>query len=137
MRDTDDLRRRLDTLTRAANRLRAHCRDLHDLGWEPHIGETLEGDTPGYESRPPRAGDPRARRLYERICAEVASSEAELVGLDRQMTALFTARAERPEPTRGSTISLAEHDRLRAAQRRRDDTPARLEPQPPHPGRRR
>lgn len=131
------LQRRLDTLTRAAARIRQHAADLHGLGWEAHVGEALEGDSPGFESHPPKAGDPRARRLFDRIVVEVASMEAELVGLDRTMMAVFTARSERPDPTRGSMISVAEHDRLRAAQRKRLGTPVRLEPQPQHPGKRR
>lgn len=135
LNDVATLRRRLDTLIRAATRLRTHAADLHSLGWEAHVGD-VEKVNGGATDHAPRAGDPRARRLYERICAEVASAEAELVGLDRTMMALFTARAERPDPTRGSTISVAEFDARIAKQRARGDSPARLEPQPQHPGRR-
>lgn len=139
--DPATLHRRLDTLTRAAARIRQHIVDLYGLGWDAHVGEALEGDMPGFESRPPKAGDSRARRLYDEIFTEVANIEAQLVGLDRRMVATFTARAERPDPTRGSTISVAEFDRLRARQRQRradgEHVPARLEGQPPHPGKRR
>lgn len=135
--EVDSLRRRLLTLARAADRLRAHAPDLFGLGWDPHVGEALEGDVSGFESQPPRAGDPRARRLFEKIAAEAARAEAELVGLERSMMALFTVRASRPDPTRGSTIRVEEFDDQLARQRCRSDTPVRLEPQPEHPGRRR
>lgn len=135
--DVDTLRRRLHTLTRAADRFRQHARDLHDLGWEAHRGDDAGKVNGGATDHAPRAGDPRARALFAEICAEADRSEAVLVGLSRQMMALFTARAERPDPTRGSTISVAEFDERVAKQKTRDDTPARLEPQPQHPGRRR
>lgn len=139
--DIGQLQRRLDTLTRAAARLRTHVADLHGLGWEKAVTDVENVASGKPESKPPGGGDPRARRLFARIVAEVASSEAELVGLDRQMLALFTARSERPDPTRGSTISVAEHDRLLAAQRDRrargESVPARIELQPQHPGKRR
>lgn len=134
--DVELLRRRIDILIRAATRIRTHADDLHGLGWEPHVGE-VEKVAGGATDHSPRAGDPRARKLFDRICIDVASMESELVGYDRVMMALFTARSERPDPTRGSTISVAEHDRLLAAQRRRGDSPVRLEPQPSHPGKRR
>jgi hypothetical protein len=134
--EVDALRHRLLTLVRAADRLRSHAGDLHGLGWEPHVGEALEGDASGFESSPPRAGDPRARRLFEKIAAEAARAEAELVGLERSMLGLFVARTERPDPSRGSTIRVEEFDDQLARQRRRSDTPVRLEPQPQHPGRR-
>lgn len=137
--DVTLLQRRIDTLTRAAARIRQHAGDLHTLGYDKSVtdAEKVNG---GQADWSPKGGNPRARRLFERIFAEVASIEAELVGLDRTMIAIFTARSERPDPTRGSTISVAEHDRLRAKQRERraagEYTPANLEPQPPHPGRR-
>lgn len=131
--EVEALRRRLDTLTRAAARLRAHAGDLHDLGWEPHRGEA-EKVNGGSADRTPRAGDPRARRLFDRVVADVEAAEAELVGDSRMMLALFTARAERPDPSRGSTISLADFDDQLARQRKRPGTPVRLEPQPRHPG---
>lgn len=134
--DVEVLCRRLDTLIRAATRLRQHCPDLHSLAWEAHVGEVLEGDTPGFVSAPPRAGDPWARRLYARTLHEVAEAEAGLVGCDRMMMALFHTRSERPDPSRGSTISVADFDAARAKQRGRPDTPVRLEPQPQHPGKR-
>lgn len=132
--DVAVLRRQLDTLIRAASRLRQHAADLHSLGWDPHIGEALEGDAPGFDSRPPRAGDPRARRLFDQLTVRAAIIEAEFIDFDRTMMALFAARAPRPEPTRGSTISADHHDWLLAKQSERDETPVRLEPQPQHPG---
>lgn len=138
--DVPLLQRRLDTLVRAATRIRTHAADLHGLGWEKAVGDT-EKVNGGTADHTPKAGNPRARRLFDRMCAEVASIEAELVGLDRTMMAIFTARSERPDPSRGSTHSLEEHDRLKAAQRKRqargEYVPARIEPQPEHPGKRR
>lgn len=133
--DAAALERRLDSLVRAATRIRQNAADLHDLGWEAHVGEVLEGDSPGFESRIPRAGLPRARALFERISVEVAQMEAELVGLERSMMALFFAGSSNPEPSRGSTISRGEFDRLRERQRARGGH-ARLVSQPEHPGRR-
>lgn len=134
--DVEALRRRLASLIRAADRLRAHCPTLYSLAWEPHVGESLEGDAPGFASSPPRAGDPRARRLFARIVADVERAEADLVGLERIMSGLMFARAERPEPSRGSTIGVAEFDEKIEVARRRGDGHALLEPQPQHPGRR-
>jgi hypothetical protein len=135
LNDVELLRRRIDTLVRAASDLRRHAADLHGLGWEKAVAD-VEKVNGGSADHSPRAGDPRARRLFERIFNEVAQMESELVGLDRSMTALFYAGSSSPEPSRGSTISIAEHDRLLANQRRRSDTPARLVDQPSHPGRR-
>lgn len=127
--------RRIDILVRAATRIGRHAGDLHALGWEPATVE-VEKVNGGRADHAPRTGDPRARKLFDRILVDISAMESELVGYDRLMVALFTARAERPDPTRGSTISVAEHDRLLAAQKARPDTPARLEPQPAHPGKR-
>lgn len=135
--DVQALHRRLRTLTRTADRLRAHVADLHSLGWEPHQGEPLEGNSPGFDSHPPRTGNPEARHLFEEIVATVAAAHAQLVGLDRRLAALFRGGADRPDPTRGSTISVEEFDYRLARQKGRPDTPAKLEPQPQHPGRRR
>jgi hypothetical protein len=133
--EVDTLRHRLLTLVRAADRLRSHAGDLFGLGWEPPVGD-VEKVNGGVVDHAPRAGDPRARRLFERIAAEAARAEAELVGLERSMLGLFVARTERPDPSRGSTIRVEEFDDQLARQRRRSDTPVRLEPQPQHPGRR-
>jgi hypothetical protein len=135
-RDVDLLTHRLDSLTRAATRIRRHLADLHTLGWERpvtdrvHVRETRTDHTP-------RAGDPRARRLWERIALETGHAEDLLVGLERDVTAHFFAYSQSPEPSRGSLISAAEHARLLARQRARADTPARLVDQPAHPGRKR
>ena len=134
-RDVDVLRQRIDSLARAAAKIRAHIGDLHGLGWEKAVGE-VEKVNGGAPDRTPRAGDPRARRLYDRIFSEVASIEAELVGLERQMTAVFFAGSSNPEPSRGSLISRAEFDRLKDRQRKRPDTHTRLVDQPQHPGKR-
>lgn len=132
--DVAQLQRRLDTLTRAAAKLRAHAPDLYRLGWEPYVGERLEGDAPGFESSPPRTGDPRARKLFDRLASEAAQMAAELVGLERSMTGLFYAGSSNPEPSRGSTISREEFDRRLGRQRAQGDSPARLVDQPQHPG---
>lgn len=133
--DVETLRRRVTTLTRALSRISLNAADLHSLAWEPRVGDA-ERVNGGAVDHSPRTGDPRAIRLFANIAAAIEAAEADLVGLDRQMMGLFTARAERPDPTRGSIISVAEFDAKLAAQRRRGDAPVRLEPQPPHPGRR-
>lgn len=132
-RDVDELRRRLTSLARAANRIAAHIGDLHSLGWEPAITDTekVAGGTP---DRTPRAGHPRARRLYERIATEAAQMEAETIGLERTMMGLFFAGSTNPEPSRGSMISRTDFERLRQRQRQRPDTPTRIVEQPQHPG---
>lgn len=135
-RDVDQLTRRLRTLTRAADRLRAHAPDLHSLGWEPQRGDA-EKVNGGATDHTPRAGDPRARHLWERIALEVGRAEDLLVGLERDTVAFFFAHSTSPEPSRGSLISADEHARLLANQRTRDDAPALLVEQPSHPGRRR
>lgn len=135
-RDVDHLTRRLRTLTRAADRIRAHAPDLHTLAWEPQGGDT-EKVNGGTVDHTPRAGDPRARHLWERITLEVGRAEDLLVGLERDVTAHFFAHSTSPEPSRGSLISAAEHAQLLAKQRGRPDTSARLVDQPSHPGRHR
>lgn len=135
-RDVDALTRRLRTLTRAADRIRAHAPDLFLLGWEPHHGDT-EKVNGGPIDHTPRAGDPRARHLFERITLEVGRCEDLLVGLASDVVAHFYAGSSSPDPSRGSLISAAEHARLLANQRARPDTPALLVDQPQHPGRRR
>lgn len=133
MKDIDDLRRRINSLVRAAQHISAHAADLHGLAWDAPSGDG-EPDRGAYESRTPRAGNPRARRLYERITAEVSTIEAELVGLRRQMDGLFFAGSDNPEPSRGSMIRRDDFDQQLTKQRGRDDTPTKLVPQPQHPG---
>lgn len=135
--DVATLRRRIDTLVRAATKLRAHAADLHGLGWEKAVVDVENVASGKPESKPPGGGDPRARKLFERIVSEVAQMEAELVGLERSMTGLFYAGSSNPEPSRGSTISREEFDRQLGRQRARGDAPARLVDQPGHPGVRR
>lgn len=132
-RDADELRRRLTSLARAADRIATHIADLHSLGWEPTITDTekVAGSAPDHT---PRTGNPRARQLFQRIAAEAAQMEAETIGLERTMMGLFFAGSTNPEPSRGSMISRTDFDRLRQQQRQRPDTPARLVDQPPHPG---
>ncbi len=135
-RDVEQLTRRLRTLTRAADRLRAHAPDLHSLGWEPHRGdgEKVNGGTTDHT---PRTGDPKARHLWARITLEVGRAEDLLVGLERDVVAHFYAHSTSPQPSRGSLISTADHDQLLAKQRARPDTPVRLVDQPAHPGKHR
>lgn len=136
MDDVGDLHRRIHSLCRMATRIEAHAGDLHALAHEPRrLG--LEGDRSGFESRPPpgwAADQTRAGDLWARIATTVARAEADLVGLERAMVALFYAGSTSPEPTRGSMISRADFDGLVTRQRSRDDTPARLIDQPQHPG---
>lgn len=145
--DVDLLTRRLDILARTAAAVRAHAGDLWVLGWEqPNTTDPLErervsGDDPVLNDHAPRAGDPRARRLFDQICVNVAQMEAELVGFERATKRLFFVGSRSAEPTRGSLIPAGEHARLLANQRARaaagDYTPERLIDQPPHPGRHR
>lgn len=130
--EVHELRRRLDGLVRSANRIRAHTPDLFDLGWAAEVtgAEKVAG---GREDHSPSIGDPRARHLFERIAAAVEAAEATVLGLERDMLSLFYAGGAPATPTRGSLIAAAEHARLLAAQRARDDTPARLVDQPAHP----
>lgn len=135
--DIDQLRRRLDTLTRAATSLRTHAADLWIFGWEPtsHDGEHVAG---GNTDWAPKTGHPAARKLFDRIAVNVAQMEAELVGYERTMKALFFAGSSSAEPSRGSLIPAAEHQRLLADQRSRaadgQHVAARLVDQPQHPG---
>jgi hypothetical protein len=140
MTDAQTLRRRLESISRLAKRLRDNTIDLHSLAYDPHIGDS-EPDRGKHDSKPPRSGDPRAKAVLNRLAAEADAIEAVLVGLDRATLALFYARSTSPEPSRGSLISHREHDQLRANQRARKAagyyTPAPLIDQPAHPGKRR
>lgn len=142
-RDVDLLAHKVDTLTRAATRIRAHLHDLHALAYETQRRNT-EPDGTGFESRPPpgwRPIDDRSKQLWARTQTELGRIEDVLVGLERAVTAHFFAYSANPEPSRGSLISAAEHQRLLTNQRARaaagEYVPARLADQPPHPGRRR
>ena len=145
--DPHHLRQRIDHARRALDSLHKHLPDLHTLAWEPtNSRDPLEERVSGEDSavktdQSPRAGDPRARRLYARIATELATWQAEVTGLERAMTRLFRSAGERPDQTRGvypMLVTAAEHDRALAAQRQRRNTgehvPERLEPQPSHPG---
>jgi len=138
-RDVDLLANRLDTLTRAAGRIRAHLADLHCLAFEPHIGEDIKVRQ-SKTDHTPRAGDPRAHHVWDRLTLEVGRVEDILVGLERQVVGYFMVTSI-VEPSRGSLIPAAEHARQLANQRARkaagEYTPTRLVDQPPHPGRRR
>lgn len=133
-RDVDLLAHRLDSLTRAATRIRRHLNDLHTLAWEASVApqERISG---GKTDWAPKSGDPRSKRLWERLTVEAGRAEDVLVGLERDVIAHFYAGSCSPEPTRGSLISAAEHARLLATQRVRPDTPTLLVDQPAHPGR--
>lgn len=135
--DLETLHHHLHNIIRAATHLHTHTPDLHTLAWEKPANTTDKIRTTKTDHTPRVADDaPQARKLLQHITNRINSIQAEIVGLDRAMTHLFTAHTPRPDPTRGSTISLAEFDQQRTRQRRRPDTPTRLEPQPPHPGRR-
>lgn len=140
--DVATLQQRLDVIIRTARHIRQNAADLHSLAWEPHVGDT-EKVRKTKTDYVPRVADeaPHARKVLTRLEAEVAKIQAELTGLDRAMLRVFAARAERPEPTRGSRIRVEEFDGLQANQRDRrtagEYTPNLLEPQPDHPGRHR
>ena len=139
--DVAALQRRIDHLTRAAGRIRAQLADLHSTAWEASTatgdGERVRG---GQQDHSPRSGPDLAKHLWRRCEAEVGRCEDLLVGLERAVTGWFMVTAIL-EPTRGSLIPQAEHDRLLAAQRARakngEYTPTRLMDQPPHPGKKR
>jgi len=141
-RDVDLLAHRLDTLTRAATRIRRHINDLHVLAHEPtttHADDIKVRTTK--TDHTPKTGDPRARRVWDRLQHEIARCEDILVGLERETTGYFLVGSTNPEPSRGSLIPASEHDRLLAQQAARaaqgQYTPARITDQPRHPGRNR
>lgn len=135
-RDVDLLAHRLDSLTRSATRIRRHLADLHSLAWDKPVTDRVAVQETKTDHTP-RAGDPRARHLWERIAIEAGRAEDLFVGLERDVTAHFFAHSTSPEPSRGSLISAAEHAQLLARQRTRPDTPARLIDQPAHPSKKR
>lgn len=140
--DIVNLQRRVDHLTRAATRIRAQLADLHSVAWEPSTATTdpSERVSGGRGDNSPRSGPDVAKALWRRSETELARVEDILVGLERKITGWFMVTAI-VEPTRGSLIPAAEHDRLLAAQHTRakngEYTPARLIDQPPHPGKHR
>lgn len=141
-RDVDLLAHRLDALTRAATRIRQHLADVHCLAFEATTGHTDDVKVRTTKTdHTPKSGDPRARRVWDRLLVEVCRCEDILVGLERQTTGYFLVGSHSAEPSRGSLIPAGEHARLLANQRARaaagDYTPAKLIDQPPHPGRRR
>lgn len=135
---TDDIKlltRRLDALSRTADKISRHLIDLHHCAYEP----TTRPDVQVRSSQTdytPRAGDPRAQQLWSSISLRVGQVEAVLVGIERALMGYFYAGSTSPEPSRGSLISAGEHAHLLAKQQRRPDTPTRLVDQPQHPGRR-
>lgn len=142
-RDVDLVQHRIDSAVRAATRIRAHLHDLHALAYEAQRRNT-EPDHGAFESRPPPGWQPvdgQSKQLWARTQTELGRVEDILVGLERSVTAHFFAHSASPEPSRGSLISAAEHQRLLTNQRARaaagEDVPARLGDQPSHPGRNR
>lgn len=135
--DVELLRRRLALMAKAANGMRSHVGDLWVLGWERPV-VNAEPDRGNFESSMPSAGDPRARALFDQMLEATAKIEAELVGLERAMRALFFAGSENPRRSLGSTISRAQFDQLKRNQQRRREageyTPTLLMSQPQHPG---
>lgn len=132
--DVVTLQRRIDHLVRAANRIRAHLPDLHSAAWE-HPNTSHEKVRETKTDYVPAVADmaPPGRALWQRVERDLEHAETLLVALERSVTGLFMVTAA-VEPSRGSLISRAEFDQLRANQRRRPDTPARLVDQPQHPG---
>jgi len=134
--DVHLLVRRLDALTRTIAEVQRHLADLHYCGWERPTGDHVAVKETKTDHTP-KAGDPRARELWSRISLQTGQVEATLIGLQRQLTGYFYAHSSNAEPSRGSLISRAEHDRLIANQRARraagEYTPAPLTEQPSHP----
>lgn len=139
-RDVDLLAHRLDALTRAATRIRAHLADLHWLAHEKPTGETEHVKTTKTDWTP-RGGDPRALHLWERLTTDLTRIEDTLVGYERAVLGYFMVTNTTAEPSRGSLIGRAEHDQLLVHQRARaaggEYVPVRLVDQPPHPGKNR
>jgi hypothetical protein len=141
-RDVDLVTHRLDTLTRAAARIRQHLSDLHCLAFE---STTYPADDVKVRTSKTdhtlKAGDPRARRVWDRLGVEIARCEDILVGLERDAVGYFLVNSASAEPSRGSLISAAEHQRLLDNQRARraagEYTPERIVDQAQHPGRHR
>jgi hypothetical protein len=138
-RDVDLLAHRIDTLTGAATRIRHHLTDLHCLAFEATTGhaDDVRVRTTKTEHTP-KSGDPRARRVWDRLGVEVGRCEDLLVGLEREVTGYFLAGSSNAEPSRGSLITAGEHARLLARQQARaaagEYVPARLVDQNQHPG---
>lgn len=130
--DAAQLRRRLDTLTRSATKLRAHLPDLHTLAWESAVGDA-EPVAASRVDYTPRTGPEAVLGFYRHLSERIIAIEAEMIGLERRMVALFFAHSSSPEPSRGSIISASEHEALLANQRARPDTSPRLVDQPAHP----
>jgi hypothetical protein len=141
-RDVDLLAHRLDTLTRAATRIRQHLADVHCLAFEATTGHADDVKVRTTKTdHTPKTGDPRARRVWDRLLVEVGRCEDILVGLERQTTGYFLVGSHSAEPSRGSLISAGEHARLLANQQARkvagEYVPERLVDQNQHPGRHR
>jgi hypothetical protein len=136
-RDTDLLVHRLDQAVRSLNRIRQHLVDLHWLAHETPTADVEKVRTTKTD-RTPRGGDPHAKRLWERATLEVGRTQDTMIGLERDIIAYFYAHSSSPEPSRGSLIPAAEHDRLLANQQARRTaghyTPTLLGDQPTHPG---
>lgn len=138
-RDVDLLAHRLDSLTRAATRIRAHLADVHCLAFEAtnHPADDIKVRT-SKTDHTPKSGDPRARNVWDRLEIEIGRCEDILVGLERQTTGYFLVGSHSAEPSRGSLISAGEHARLLARQQARkvagEYVPARLVDQNQHPG---
>lgn len=138
-RDVDLLAHRLDTLTRAATRIRHHLADLHCLAFEATSAPADDVKVRTSKTdHTPKTGDPRARKVWDRLLIEVGRCEDILVGLEREVTGYFLAGSSSAEPSRGSLITAGEHDRLLARQavRRRagEYVPEKLVDQVQHPG---
>lgn len=138
-RDVDLLAHRLDTLTRAATRIRHHLADLHCLAFEATSGYADDVKVRTTKTdHTPKSGDPRARKVWDRLTLEAGRVEASLVGLEREVLGYFLVGSSSAEPSRGSLITAGEHDRLLANQKAKADigsyTPTRLVDQPAHPG---
>lgn len=144
--DVDDLRRHLDTIIRAAHRLRPHLPDLHSIGWEPATPDPdttgVDADRRGKTDWAPRAGDPRARRLLDHIATVTERAASDLAGAAGVMDRLLGA--DRPiwtPQSRGLLVSRSDLEEARDAQSRRkvrgEYSPVPLVDQPGDPGKNR
>lgn len=136
-REIDQLRRHLYAISQATTHLQQHLLDLYYLAWEAPTTDT-EQVAATKTDHTPRTGHPKALHLYRRLCTNLAKAEALVVGDERAILGYFMTNGTTPEPTRGSLIPLAEHEKGLAQQTRQAANghyvPARIETQPAHPG---
>lgn len=129
----------LTSIARHAEALRRVAADLEAMAFEAGVtgGEKVTATRVDYALD--TVGDHFARKVYVALCHRAREADDILAGL-RATTLNLMSKGGSAEHTRGSLISADEHDRLVGRQRDREErgdyTPARMQAQPRHPGRR-